>query len=177
MAEQQQLIVDFPTHRNNNRSVHFSDTSELYTVPRHDDNEEVCRQEDLWCNKADYSRMRRAVKKSVRKIREEVSAGVPISYFYDGSLDAEDDDDCLIGIEHLLTPDIILKVKIGRLRCTRAVLQEQARQIIMNPSSEIMFFGWDSIAMASLGETRRAAVRARKLGQLHHEAAVIEGEA
>ena len=115
------------------------------------------------------------MKKSVHKIRQEVSSGVPISY-EGGSLDAEDDDDCLIGIEHLLTPDIILKVKIGRLRCTRAVLQEQARQIIMNPSSEIMF-GWDNIAMASLGETRRAAVRARKLGELHHEAAVIEGEA
>jgi len=47
----------------------------------------------------------------------------------------------------------------------RAVLQEQAMQR-MNPSAT---FRWDAIATASYVETRKAAVRARKLGKLHRD--------
>jgi len=40
------LIVDFPTHRRRSmQSVHFIDTSNLYIVHRHDDNEDVNRHE------------------------------------------------------------------------------------------------------------------------------------
>jgi hypothetical protein len=38
---------------------------------------------------------------------------------------------------------------------------------MMNPSADEIV--WDNIATASLVETRRAAVRARKLGKLHHD--------
>ena len=154
--QQQQLIVDFPTSHRNNRSVHFSDTSEMCIVPRHEDNHGVRRQ-DLWYNKADYSRMKLAAAESVLEVREMASAGIPVRY---SSLDV-----CLVGIEHLLTPETQLHVRLCRLRCVGAVLEEQARQM-MNPSET---FGRDNIAMASLGETRGAAVRARKLGKLHHE--------
>ena len=158
MAEQQQqLIVDFPTTRRKNKSVRFSDTSEMCVVPRHEDNHGVRRQ-DLWYNKADYSRMRLATQKSVLRVREMASAGIPVRY---SSFDV-----CLVGIEHLLTPATVLEVKLCRLRCVRAVLEEQARQM-MNPYGT---FGWDNTAMASLDKTRRAAVRARKLGKLHREA-------
>ena len=151
--QQQQLIADFPaTRRHRNRSVRFSETSEMCIVPRHEDNDGVRRQ-DLWYNKADYSRMRLATQKSVLRVREMASAGIPISYSGDeGSFDV-----CLVGIEH----------EVCRLRCVGAVLEEQARQM-MNPYGT---FGWDNTAMASLSETRRAAVRARKLGKLHREAA------
>ena len=148
--QQQQLLVDFPTSHRNNRSVRFSETSEMCIVPRHEDNDGVRRQ-DLWYNKADYSRMRLATQKSVLRVREMAAAGIPISYSGDeGSFDV-----CLVGIEH----------EVCRLRCVGAVLEEQARQM-MNPSET---FGWDNIAMTSLGESRGAAVRARKLGKLHHE--------
>jgi hypothetical protein len=163
------LIVDFPTHQNGRsrsidtrRSVQFADMSEMYIVDRHDDNEDVDRN-DLWCNKEDYSRMRLAITKSVRKVRAMASAGVPISYSGDdgsGSSGA-----CLIGIEHLLTPASAVEVKACRARCVRAVLQQQARQK-MNPSS---MFGWEFIAIVSFAETRKSAVRARRLGKLHQE--------
>ena len=154
--QQQQLLVDFPTTHRNKRSVRFSETSEMCIVPRHEDNHGVRRQ-DLWYNKADYSRMKLAATESVLEVREMASAGIPVRY---SSLVV-----CLVDIEHLLTPETQLHVRLCRLRCVGAVLEEQARQM-MNPSET---FGWDNIAMASLGESRGAAVRACKLGKLHHE--------
>eukprot|EP00984_Skeletonema_dohrnii_P015973 scaffold7003_cov106-Skeletonema_dohrnii-CCMP3373.AAC.7 len=158
----EELIVDFPTHRSQSkRSVHFADTAKLHIVPRLDDNEHVHRR-DLWYNGSDYSRMKLANQKSALKVRAMASAGVPVSY----SGDDGPSDDCLIGIEHLLTPLTVLEVMACRRQCVRAVLQEQAQaRQAMNPD----IFGWDNIAMASFDETRRAAVRARKLGKLHHD--------
>jgi hypothetical protein len=160
MAE---LIVDFPTHRDRRsmRSVQFADTPEMYIVDRHDDNKDVDRH-DLWYNELDYSRMKLATEKSVLKTRAMASAGVPIS-------DSGDDgtsDDCLIGIEHRLTRACALKVMVCRRRCVRAVLQEQARQM-MNPSTT--FKAWVDIAAASFVVTRKAAIRAEKLGKLHRD--------
>lgn len=94
----EELIVDFPINRKR-RSVRFADTSKLYlykVVYSDDDNEEVRRQ-DLWCDDSDYAHMKCARKKSVRRVREMASAGVADSYCGDG------DDECLIGIEHLLS--------------------------------------------------------------------------
>ncbi|KAK1732584.1 hypothetical protein QTG54_016725 [Skeletonema marinoi] len=155
-----ELIVGFPTHRSRSmRSVHFTDTAKLHIVPRLDDREGVHRN-DLWYNGSDYSRMKLANQKSVLKVRAMASAGAPVSY----SGDDGPSDDCLIGLEHLLTPATILGVMACRRRCVRAVLQEQARQRM---NSDI--FGWNNIAMASFDETRKAAVRARKLGKLHRD--------
>ena len=73
-------------------------------------------------------------------------------------------DDCLIGIEHLLTPATVLEFIVCKLRCFRVVLAEQARQRQrMNPPD---CFGWNHIAVASITVTRRTAVRARTLGKL-----------
>jgi hypothetical protein len=168
------LIVDFPTantdHRHN-RSVHFADMAEMYIVPRHDGNEEVL-QQDLWYDHSDYTRMRLARQYSVLHVREIISAGIPVRY--SGTGDGDEDrppnvDDCLIGIEHLLTPANILEFIVCRRRCVGVVLEEQARQRQrMNPPDMI---GWDSISIASISETRRAAVRAHKLGKLQRDAA------
>jgi len=144
------------------RSVRFAKTMEVYIVDRHADNEDVD-QHDLWYNESDYSRMRLAIKKSVLEVRAMASAGLPISYSGD---DDGSSNDCLIGIEHLLTQACAIAVMACRRRCVRAVLQEQARQR-MNPTSET--FRWDAIAAASYAETRNFAVRARKLGKLHEE--------
>ena len=153
-----QLIVDFPTHRNRSRrSVQFADMTEIHIVDRHENNENVDRH-DLWYNKSDYSRMRLALKNSIFKVRAMASAGVPVSYSGSGH-------DCLVGIEHLLTPATVLDVKTCRRRCTRAVLREQARQA-MNASDTC---GWHDIAIASLVETRRTAFRAGQLGKLLRE--------
>eukprot|EP00984_Skeletonema_dohrnii_P023401 scaffold12500_cov80-Skeletonema_dohrnii-CCMP3373.AAC.2 len=88
------------------------------------------------------------------------SAGLPVSYSGDDGAP----NDCLIGLEHLLTQETAYEVMACRRRCVRAVLQEQARQK-MNPSA-CETLRWDIIAVASFVESRRAAVRARKLGKL-----------
>ena len=54
------------------------------------------------------------------------SAGVPVSYT--GNDDGSDDDECLVGIEHLLTQGCINAVRTCRQRCVDAVLSEQTRQ-------------------------------------------------
>jgi hypothetical protein len=145
------------------RSVQFADTMEMHIVDRHDDNEDVDRH-DLWYNRSDYSRMKLAIKKSVLKVRAMDLTGVPISY----SGDDGSSNDCLVGIEHLLTQARALKVMVCRRRCVRAVLQEQARQR-MNPSLVTFKECWVDIAAASYVETRKAAVRAQKLGKLHRD--------
>ena len=110
MTMAEQLIVDFPTHRSRSkRSVHFADMAKLHIVPRHDDNKDVHRR-DLWYNKSDYSRMRLAIKKSILQVRLMISAGVPICY----SGKAGSFDDCLIGMEHLLTQETAIEVKTCR---------------------------------------------------------------
>jgi hypothetical protein len=142
------------------RSVQFAETAELYTVDRHEDNEGVDRH-DLWYNESDYSRIRLAIRNSVNEVRAMVSAGDPVSYSgNDGS-----SNDCLIGIEYLLTQANAFSVLVCRRRCVRAVLLEQARQRT-NPSATSR---WDAIAIASLFETRRAVSRAWELGKLHRD--------
>jgi hypothetical protein len=67
-----ELIVNFPTHRTRPmmRSVQFAETREMCIVDRHHDSEDVDRH-DLWYNRSDYSRMRRAIQKSVLNILEQ----------------------------------------------------------------------------------------------------------
>ena len=154
-------------------SVQFADMAEMYIIPRLDDCEDAPRRRDLWSDHSDYTRMRLARQDSVLHVREMISAGIPVRY--SGTEDGDEDrptnvDDCLIGIEHLLTPATILEFLGCKLRCFRVVLAEQARQRqiqFMNPSD---CFGWNHIAVASITVTRRATVRARKLGKLQCDA-------
>ena len=174
MAEAE-LIVDFPTattNPRNNRSVYFADMVEMCIVPRLDDYEEA-HGRDLWYDHSDYTRMRLARQDSVLHVREMISAGIPVRY--SGTEDGDEDrlpniDDCLIGIEHLLTPATVLEFIVCKLRCFRVVLAEQTRQRLiqfMNPSD---CNGWDhTVAVASMTVTRRAAVRARNLGKLQRD--------
>jgi len=141
------LIVDFPLQRNH-QVVRFAERAQLYIVERHEDNED---NNKLWYTKSDYNSMKRKLKQDVLQAR----AG-------DASSE-EEDSGFWIGIAHLLTPACMLEVKACRFRCVRAVLAEQARQ---SPSAS---FGWENIALASLAQTRKAVLRARKLGKLHQE--------
>ena len=143
------LIVDFPLQRNHHQVVRFAERAQLYIVERrHEDNED---NNKLWYTKSDYNSMKRKLKQDVLQAR----AG-------DASSE-EEDSGFWIGIAHLLTPACMLEVKACRFRCVRAVLAEQARQ---SPSAS---FGWENIALASLAQTRKAVLRARKLGKLHQE--------
>jgi hypothetical protein len=142
------LIVDFPLQRNH-QVVRFAETAQLYIVERrHEDNED---KNKLWYTKSDYNSMKRTLKQDVLQARANDAAfeEVDIGFW--------------IGIAHLLTPACMLEVKACRFRCLHAVLAEQARQ------SSSASFRWENIALASLAETRKAVLRARKLGKLHQE--------
>ena len=147
------MIVDFPQHhRKTHAAVHFSETSQLQVFER----PEVARNE-LWYTKRDYARMRLAIRRDVLSVR--TSGDAVVGDDTNNSIEAEESV-CLMGIEHLLTPACMNEVRACRARCIQAVLIEQARQGDA---------GWDRIAFVSIAETRRAKMRARKLGQLHQE--------
>ena len=149
------MIVDFPQHhRKTHAAVHFSETSQLQVFER----PEVARDE-LWYTKRDYARMKLAIRRDILAIRNSNDAVVGDDI---DALNESEESVCLMGIEHLLTPApaCMNEVRACRARCIQAVLTEQARQ---------GGAGWDRIAFVSIAQTRRAKLRARKLGQLHQE--------
>ena len=114
----------------------------IYIVDRHEHKNE------LWYTEAEYNSMKLDIRRDVFQARANDAV-------------SEEDSGFWIGIAHLLTPAIILEVKDGRNRCIRAVLTVQARQ------GPLARFRCEDIARASLAETRKAILRARKLGRLH----------
>ena len=152
------LIVDFPHQRKRkSHAVHFAETAQLHIFKRPN----VARRE-LFYTKSEYDLMILVVREDVLAVR----AGRP-------SRGDVDDDDvsskervCFMGIEHLLTPACIDEVRACRANCIQAVLTEQARA---RSASATGFVGWETIAFASLAQTRKAILRARKLGKLHKE--------
>jgi hypothetical protein len=147
------------------RSVHFAETSLLYIVNKHEDRDDVQR-DDLWYTQLDLDLMKLAAQEDVLKVREQMSAGVFIDYLGEDDDTAEEGSSivCIMGIESRLTRERALEVKACRARCALAVLKEQERQKMMDLSSSP-----DMIALASLSQSRDAALRARKLGMLHQQ--------
>jgi hypothetical protein len=159
------LIVDFPQSQrrcNRHRAVRFAEAARRYIVERHEDydTENSVARHELWYTKAEYRDMRLAVKEDVLEVRAKAADGSPFNY--SGSDDASV---CCIGIEHLLTPACLLEVKRCRARCVNAVLAVQARP--PDPSSTHIYI---ALALASIGQTRKVALRARTLGKLHQNA-------
>ena len=144
-----ELIVDFPlTPKRNHGVVKFAETSELYIyivdIDRHEDKNE------LWYTKAEYKAMKRNIKRDVLQARA-------------SDWTSEEDEGSWIGIAHLLTRTCGLEMQACRRRCVRAVLAEQASQ------DKDGSFRPEDIALASFAETKRAVLRARKLGRLHQD--------
>ena len=136
------LIVDFPYQRKS-RVVHFAENAQLYIFERHD----VARSE-LTYSKAEYHRMKVAAMEDVLAL---CSARTSETSTDEESL-------CFTGIEHLLTPACMHEVRTCRARCIQAVLTEQARA--GGPASG---HSWETVALASIAQTRRANLRARRL--------------
>jgi hypothetical protein len=156
------LIVDFPHQRNHHRAIRFADTAQIRMVERHEDydSENKVARHELWYTKAEYHSMRLAAREDVLQVRSKAADGSQFNYPGD-----DDASVCCIGIEHLLTPACILEVKRCRARCVYAVFAAQARP--QDPSSPGM-----DIALASMGQTRKVALRARMLGKLHHDSSM-----
>eukprot|EP00985_Skeletonema_marinoi_P017407 scaffold9535_cov160-Skeletonema_marinoi.AAC.1 len=149
------------------RSVHFAETSSLKFVTKHEDREDVNRQ-DLWYSQSDIDLMKIAAQNDILEVRDKMASGVPIDYIL-----KEDDDNtvCLMGIENRHTAARAIEVKVCRARCVIAVLQEQEGQQMMDLSTSLfpLWHRQDLIALASFSQTRKAAFRARKLALLHEE--------
>ena len=161
-------IVDFPHKRNYDhvRSVRFAAMNTSQCNVKHYDHKGCVARHELWYTKAEYEAMRLAVKEDVLEVRSKVAHGSPFNYA--GNDDGESATEssgsgCCIGIEHLLTPACLLEVKRCRARCVYTVLTTQARS--KDPSSSDSI----DIALASIAQTRRVALRARSLGKLHQD--------
>eukprot|EP00985_Skeletonema_marinoi_P026507 scaffold20591_cov168-Skeletonema_marinoi.AAC.1 len=104
--------------------------------------------------------MRRTIEQDVLQVRAQALALVGIPFHYDHAGDDEasasefESSVCCVGIDHLLTPAIILETAACRARCILAVLIAQAGQDV----SEM------DITLASLTQTRKVQLRARKRG-------------
>ncbi len=143
-----ELIVDFP-HQRKSRAVHFAENAQLYIFDHHD----VARNE-LSYSQAEYHRMKVAAMEDVLALRSARTS----------ETSTDEESLCFTGIEHLLTPACMHEVRTCRARCMQAVLTEQARA--RGPASG---HSWETIALASIAQTRRANLRARKLGDFHQK--------
>jgi hypothetical protein len=156
------LIVDFPKEGRRNReyshlrTVQFSEKLDVHIVERHEDGHKIPRHE-LWYTKPEYNSMKRTIQEDRLEVLRTAQGG---SFDYAGGNSSEREV-CCIGIEHLLTRESMLHVRDCRVRCTYAVLAEQARQ-----GSDLL-----SVALASIGQTRVTARRAVALAKLHKGAA------
>ena len=152
------LLVDFPKEGRRNRREHsrlrFADRPDVHIVERHQDSHKIPRHE-LWYTMPEYNSMKLSLQEDRLELLIQAQGG---SFDYAGGNSSEV---CCIGIEHLLTRESMLHVRDCRLRCTYAVLAEQARQ----GSDEF------SVALASFGQTRVTARRAVALAKLHKGAA------
>lgn len=151
------LLVGFPKEGRRNREhsrLRFADKSDVHIVERHEDAHKIPRHE-LWYTKPEYNSMKRTIQEDRHEVIRKSLGG---SFDYAGGNSSEV---CCIGIEHLLTRESTLHVRDCRVRCTYAVLAEQARQ----GSDEL------SVALASFGQTRVTARRAVALAKLHKGAA------
>jgi len=152
------LIVDFPNEGRRNRKhsrLRFADKPDgVHIVERHEDAHKIPHHE-LWYTKPEYNSMKRTIQEDRLEVLRKSLGG---SFDYAGGNSCEV---CCIGIEHLLTRESMLHVRDCRVRCTYAVLAEQARQ----GSDEL------SVALASFGQTRVTARRAVALAKLHKDAA------
>jgi hypothetical protein len=154
------------TTRTGTCSVRFANMAQMFIVERHEDygkkSNNVARHE-LWYTTPEVHSMRRAIERDVLQVRAQALTGAPITYAGHNIASADESSVCCIGIEHLLTAEIMIEMEACRARCIQAVLAEQARQ---GPSARL---GWEAIALASFAQTRKVALRARKFGQLQQD--------
>ena len=114
------LIVDFPQRRCHAgkiakmEGVHFAKEYEIRFFERHD--------------KADCEAMRIAARRAAQDVQKRVLK-LRSSSGSDSADVADELDSCtLVGIENMLSPNIIKKTRASIMQCRRAVLDEQARQ-------------------------------------------------
>ena len=134
------LIVDFPNlaarlpnvieaneDEEAKSSVHFDRTSTVVFFQTPDDIE----RSKMWYTAEDYTEMKQAIRRASISARNKL----PLSSSCDSVrstpsiiLDEDTDDECLTGIEHLLSMKLIKKTYARRMQCLNAVLDEQERQ-------------------------------------------------
>ena len=145
-------------HKNTRQGVRFAETAHLCLYEQDlEDNKEKDNNDhhEFWYTESECFAMRRAAIQDAVKVLSNALAGAPFDY--SGNDDASV---CCVGIENLLAPSSCsLKVRESIDRCISAVFTEQAKL----GSSEM------DIALASFAQTRKVALRARKLGIFHQD--------
>ena len=135
-------------HKNTRQGVRFAETAHLCLYEQDlEDNKEKDNNDhhEFWYTESECFAMRRAAIQDAVKVLSNALAGAPFDY----SGNNDDASVCCVGIENLLA---MSKVSESVDRCISAVLTEQER----HGSSEM------DIALASIAQTRKVALRARK---------------
>lgn len=143
-------------HKNTRQGVRFAETAHLCLFEQDlEDNKEKDNKDhhEFWYTESECFAMRRAAIQDAVKVLSNALAGAPFDY----SGNNDDASVCCVGIESLLASS--LKVSECVDRCISAVLTEQER----HGSSE------KDIALASIAQTGKVALRARKLGIFHQD--------
>lgn len=147
-----ELIVDFPDRsaKASINSVRFSASGKVRFYKRHhayDVNE-------LFYSEQECENMKAANRRAVRDARKRYAS------FVSGA-STEDFDTCtLIGIEHLLSPNLIEQGMMAKKECRRAVFAEQSRQAQLGERDA------SKLASASRCQTKSSAKRAHLIGLL-----------
>lgn len=135
------LIVDFPQRqrddqrrgRRRSAGVQFAPESEILIYARHPEADP----RRMWYTAEEYASFRTAARRDVRNVRGQLlevqSSSDGGGTTAGGRSDPTDalrilDVSAMIGIENLLSPAIVWKMKAARVQCRRAVLDEQERQ-------------------------------------------------
>ena len=113
-------------------SVHFDRTSTVVFFQTPDDIE----RSKMWYTAEDYTEMKQDVTRASISARNTLPLSLSRSSSCDSVRstpsiileDEDNDDECLTGIEHLLSVKLIKKTYARRMQCLNAVLDEQERQ-------------------------------------------------
>ena len=155
------LILDFP-HQRQSQEVHFDEKVQVH----------IFEHPKVACHELCYTEAEFHLMKLVRRNDVLTARATRAAMISREAVEEEDSSTkesvCLMGIEHLLTPARVKEVEACRIRCIQAVLKEQARAKARSPSAaRFCDWEWEKIALASVDQTRKATMRARKLGKLH----------
>ena len=158
------LIVDFPQRRCHAgkiarmAGVHFAKEHEIRFFERHN----KASADAVWYNVEDYKAMVIAARRASQDVRKRVFKLHPSRESDSADVADELDSYTLVGIEKILSPSIIKKIRASMIRCRRAVLGEQARQHKSN-----MEYDPNRLASVAQHHTQWATRRAHTIGLLH----------
>ena len=133
---------------------------------------------EIWYSSEEYKDMKEKNRQAVMRVHRKLRTQSPSSSTDDDGISQSKssnpttltllEDECLTGIEHLLSVKIIKKTRANKVECSNAVLQEQERLYYHNVSMEEESDDpVDALACVSKHYSRWSTKRAQIIGQFN----------